>query len=122
MTTGYTTDASTPQDAERLALSKRIDAIGWGALLMLTGVIWLLPDQQVVQGTWLLATGVLLLALNAVRSRLGVGVSGLTTFLGAVALAAGLGEFFSIGLPLLAVVFIVVGATIILKPVGARKT
>ena len=113
---------SMTQDAERVVLSKRLDAIGWGLLFILTGALWLVPDQQAIPGVWLIGTGVLLLALNGIRYALGIGASAMTTLLGGVALAAGLGEYFGVRLPLLAILFIVVGGIIILKPLVERKT
>jgi hypothetical protein len=121
MPTTFDTDMATAPDPPKLMLSKRLDAIGWGLLLILTGALWLVPDQPAIPGVWLLGTGVLLLVLNGVRYRMGISVSGLTTLLGTVALVAGLGEYFSVRLPLLAIFLIVVGGSIVLKPLVARK-
>lgn len=103
-------------------LEKQLDGIGWGLLLVITGAVWLAPDWQTGESAWLIATGVLLLALNAVRRRMHVAVSGLTTFLGALALVAGLGDVLGIELPLLAIGFIVIGGSIALKAFIARST
>jgi hypothetical protein len=66
--------------------AKRLDQIGWGILLIMIGTIWLAP--AVPQGTGLIATGTLLLVLSAIRYRMGVHWSGVSTALGVLALAA----------------------------------
>jgi hypothetical protein len=101
---------------KREDLGSRLDGIGWGLLLIMTGAIWLVPEEQIPQGTWLVGTGLLLLALNGYRYLKGIDVSAFTTFLGALALAAGLGDYLGVQLPLLAILFIVIGASIIVKP------
>ncbi len=120
MTITHDVEAPSNQDRQRTGLDKRLETIGWGLFLIMTGAIWLVPEQQVPQGTWLIGTGVLLLTLNGIRSLKGIGVNGFTTFLGAVALAAGLSGYFGVRLPLLAICFIVIGASIILKPLVTR--
>lgn len=122
MSTMHNFDAPLGPEPQKLALGKRLDGIAWGLLFLMTGALWLVPDQQAIQGVWLIGTGVLLLGLNGIRYRMGIEVSGLTTLLGTVALAAGLGDYFKVQLPLLAILFIVVGGIIILKPLVARKT
>jgi hypothetical protein len=104
------------------AYSQRLDGIGWGLLLVMTGALWLMPDQQVPQGSWLVGTGLLLLVLNGIRYLKGIRVSGLTTFLGALALAAGLSDALGVRLPLLAICFIVIGGAIILRLFTVRAT
>ena len=120
MTTTHAVEVAASHHQQDTQLSRRIDGIGWGLLLIMTGAIWLIPDQQVPQGTWLIGTGALLLTLNGIRYLKGIGAHGLVTFLGAVALAAGLGEYFGLRLPLLAICFIVIGGGIILKPLIVR--
>lgn len=120
MTITHDVEAPSSEDKQKAALDRRLEAIAWGLFLIMTGAIWLVPEQQIPQGTWLIGTGVLLLALNGIRNLKGVAVSGVTTFLGAVALAAGLSGLFGVRLPLLAICLIVIGATIILKPLLTR--
>jgi hypothetical protein len=113
-------EAPPVEDSRRHALARQLDRIGWGLFLIMTGAIWLVPEHRVPPGTWLIGTGVLLLAINGMRHLKGLGVSGFTTFLGAVALAAGLGDALGIRLPILAICFIVIGASIILRPLVTR--
>ena len=92
----------------------RLDEIGWGLFLMMIGTIWLVPS--VPQGTWLIGTGVLILALNAIRYGTGHHVSVFSSMLGVLALAAGLGELLGIKLPLFAICLVAIGAWIVVKP------
>ena len=107
-------DFSTPSDTGR-----RLDQIGWGIFLIMIGAIWLVPN--VPQGTWLIGTGALLLALNVLRYSIGLHWSGVTTVLGVVALAAGVGELTGIRLPLFPICLILVGIGLVLKPLIAEE-
>lgn len=97
----------------------RLDQIGWGIFLIMIGTIWLVPG--VPQGTWLIGTGILLLALNAIRSRSGIPWSGVSVALGVLALAAGLGTFTGINLPLFPICLVIVGMGLILRPLISQK-
>jgi hypothetical protein len=102
-------DTSKPSDR-----ADRLDQVGWGIFLMMLGTIWLLP--HVPAGTLLGGTGVLLLGLNAVRRQVGIHVSGISVVLGTVALAAGLAELAGVTLPLFPICLVVVGASLIVRP------
>ena len=106
-------------DTDLASAATRLDQIGWGIFLVMIGVIWLVP--AVPQGTWLIGTGVLLLVLNAIRSRLGIQWSGVSVALGVLALVAGLGDFTGIKLPLFPICLVIVGATLILKPLVSER-
>jgi hypothetical protein len=106
-------------DTDLASAAKRLDQIGWGIFLVMIGVIWLVPG--VPQGTWLIGTGVLLLVLNAIRSRLGIPFGGVSVALGVLALAAGLGDFTGIKLPLFPICLVIIGATLILKPLVSQR-
>ena len=54
----------TEQDPQKMHLNKRLEAIAWGLFLIMIGALWLLPDETVPEGTWLLGVGVILLGLN----------------------------------------------------------
>ena len=105
--------------AETGDAGRRLDQIGWGIFLVMIGTIWLVPG--VPQGTWLIGTGILLLLLNAIRSRLGIPWSGVSVALGVLALAAGLGDFTGIRLPLFPICLVIVGAALILKPLVSAR-
>ena len=114
-----TTEKAEFTDTDMSATAKRLDQIGWGIFLVMVGAIWLV--LSVPQGTWLIGTGILLLVLNAIRSRLGIPLSGVSVALGVLALAAGLGDFTGINLPLFPVCLVIMGATMILRPMMSQR-
>jgi len=50
---------SIPVNAANGPLDRRLNDIGWGLLLMLTGLIWLVPTERVPEGAWLLGVAAL---------------------------------------------------------------
>lgn len=96
-------------------LNQRLEDVGWGLMLIFTGILWLAPDERVPHGTWLLGVGVILLGLNFVRYLKGIGVSVFTTLVGAFALLGGLAGLLSVNLPLFAAVLIVLGSAILFR-------
>ncbi len=105
--------------AEKDVFNKRLEDIGWGLLLVMTGGIWLVPHVPAPLGIWLTGTGLILLGINAVRYFRGIRLNRFTVALGALALAAGLEEFFSLDLPILALGLVLFGAIVLF---GARRT
>ncbi len=112
MTTQISTDGST----KRVALERCFEDVGWGVLLIAVGIIWLLPEKHVPHGSWLIAAGLIMLGLNTARFFSGIRLSGFSLVVGTLALIAGLGEFFGVGVPLLPIALIVIGACSLLKP------
>jgi hypothetical protein len=110
------TDQTVDGRATKVALERRFDDFGWGVLLIAIGTIWLLPETHVPHGTWLIAAGIILLGLNAARFFSGISMSGFSLVVGILALIAGLGEFFGVGVPLFPIALIVIGALSLLKP------
>lgn len=102
-------------------LNKRLEEVGWALFLITIGVIWLVPIQQLPEGLWLIVAGAIMLGINCIRYFNGIKMSGFTLILGALALIAGLGGVFAIKLPFFAVLFILLGLGIILKPL-LKKT
>jgi hypothetical protein len=109
-------------DTQKTALNKRLEDIGWALFLIMIGCIWLVPDEQIPQGTWLIGAGLIMLGLNGARYLNGIKVSGFTMLLGMVALAAGLGSLVGVELPLFAVFLILIGASIILRPLFGKRS
>jgi hypothetical protein len=102
--------------SERVALERRFEDIGWGVLLVAIGTIWLVPEKHIPHGSWLIAAGLILLGLNAVRFFRGIRMSGFSLVVGILALTAGLGEFFGVGVPLFPIALIVIGLCSLVKP------
>lgn len=105
-------------DAE---LDRRLEDLGWGLFFVLIGLVWLVPPEWVPDGAPLMGIGVLLLALNAVRWVKHVTVHVLSTALGVLALAGGVGELTDAELSLFPVFLVVVGAGIVFKPLLSHR-
>lgn len=94
-------------------LNRRFEAVAWGALFVLWGVMELFPSLP--KGTGAIGIGVILLGLNAVRSLKGVPTSGFTTTLGILAFVLGVLELSRLILrlpfemPVFAILLIVLG-------------
>ena len=113
---------SIDESTRKLALSKRLEDFGWAVLLIAIGTIWLVPDKIIPQGSWLIAVGVILLALNAVRSFNGIRMRGFSLAVGIVALIIGSSEFFGLRLPLFPIALIVIGVGMLLKPLFEKDS
>lgn len=104
-------------DPEKAALNKRLETAFWGLFLIMLGGQWLLNNRfDLPNGTWDVGVGLIFLGLNAARYFNGLKMSGFTTFLGILALVGGLAQMlfkFDLGGALL---LIVLGAYLILKP------
>lgn len=109
-------------ESREAVLDRRLEDIGWGLFFVLIGAIWFLPANLVPDGVPLMAVGLLLLALNVVRWLKGIPIHVLSTALGVLALAGGIGELLDAQLELLPLFLLVVGAGIVLKPLLERKT
>jgi len=104
------------KDPEKAALNKRLETVFWGLFLIMLGGQFLLKDLNLPDGIWDVGIGLILLGLNAARYFNGLRMSGFTTFLGILALVGGLAQMlfkFDLGGALL---LIVLGAYLILKP------
>lgn len=101
---------------------RRIDAIGWGLLFLMTGVLFLVPGLP--DGTWLVGLGLLMLGGNATRLYIGLPIDRFGVIIGAGALLAGLGALAGMEIPVVALGLIACGLAIIagqLKPGRAER-
>jgi hypothetical protein len=103
-------------------LDRRLHDIGWGLLLMLTGMIWLVPAERVPEGAWLLGVAAILLGVNVVRYVNHIAVSGFSLVLGFAALLAAFSRIWRTDLPVLAICLVVIGATLVAKPLLTKTT
>ncbi len=97
-------------------LDRRLNDIGWGLLFILTGLVWMLPADQVPAGAWLFGVAAILIGVNVVRYMKQIVVSRFSLALGLLALLAGLGQFWRVDLPLLAICLLVIGGSLVMKP------
>ena len=103
-------------DPEKAALNKRLETVFWGLFLIMLGGWSFVPKGIVPNGLWSIGVGLLLLGLNATRYYSHIRMSGFTTFLGILSLIGGLGElFFKADLDG-AILLIILGAYLIIKP------
>jgi hypothetical protein len=103
-------------DPQKAALNKRLETMFWGIFLIMLGGWTLIPEETVPKGAWSIGVGLLFLALNAVRYFNHIRMSGFTTFLGILALLGGIGDMLGWADLNGAVLLIVLGAYLILKP------
>jgi len=101
------------RDPQKNALDRRLDSIGWGLFLVMIGGLWLAPEGRIPEGTWLIGTGLIILGTSVVRFLNDINVSGFWVFIGILAFASGVGDVFGINLPVLALLFIFIGAGIL---------
>lgn len=101
---------------DAVQLDRQLNDIGWGLLFMLTGLIWLVPAQQVPSGSWLFGVAAVLIGMNVVRYVNHIGISSFSLSLGVLALLAGIGQFWRVDLPLVAICLLVIGASLVAKP------
>jgi hypothetical protein len=87
---------------------------------MLTGLVWMVPSQQVPEGTWLFGVAAILIGTNVVRYLKHVAMSGFSLVLGFLALLAAFGQLWRVDLPLLAICLFVIGASLVAKPLLTR--
>jgi hypothetical protein len=114
------TSEQVPDEAVRL--DRRLHDVGWGLLFILTGLVWLLPAEQVPPGGWLFGVAAILLGLNVVRALKRIAISGFSVVLGVAALVAAISQTWGTDLPLLALCLILIGASLLAKPLLTRTT
>ena len=117
---GQPTAEATPPEAvpapEKTALNKRLETVAWGLFLIMLGGFSLVPDETIPKGVWSIGIGVIMLGLNAARFLYKIRMSGFTTLLGILSLLGGIAEL--LGMTSLdgALLLIILGAYLILKP------
>ena len=68
--------SKTKLNEQKKSLDKRLDALGWGLFLIMIGCLWLIPEESVPEGTWLIGAGVIILVLIGIRYLYGIKISG----------------------------------------------
>ncbi len=112
----------TPREAEAKALNKRLDTIAWACFLIMIGCLGLVPKEQVPEGTWLVGVGVIWLGLNAARYLNRISMSSGTIILGILAIAAGLGDIFGVSMPVLPILLVLLGISLLVKHLYEDRT
>jgi hypothetical protein len=101
-------------------VASRIEAIGWGLLLLMTGILFLVPGLP--DGTWLVGLGVLMLGLNATRIYVGLRPDRFGVILGTGAVLAGFVIMAGIDVPVFALLLILCGLAIIAGQITQERT
>jgi len=104
------------QDPEKAALNKRLETVAWGLFLIMLGGFALVPDETIPKGVWSIGVGAIMLGLNAARHFNKIRMSGFTTLLGILALLGGIGELLGLTDLDAALLLLILGAYLILKP------
>ncbi|MGD8753825.1 MAG: hypothetical protein PVG14_20510 [Anaerolineales bacterium] len=103
-------------DEDKAALNKRLETIGWGLFLVMLGGFLLVPHEMVNKGLWSIGVGLIMLGLNVARYFNNIKMSGFTTFLGVISLISGILQLFGMQTLEGALLFIILGAYLLLKP------
>ena len=104
------------QDPEKAALNKRLETAAWGLFLIMLGGFALVPDETIPKGVWAIGVGLIMLGLNAARYFYKIKMSGFTTVLGILSLLGGITELLGFTSLEGALLLIILGAYLIIKP------
>ena len=105
--------------SDKRALDHQFERISWALFLIILGGLGLLPG--VPSGTWLIGTGLIMLGLNVARYVNGIPVSTFSISLGFAAVAFGVARFVGADLPVLPILLILIGASIIWRSARAHQ-
>jgi hypothetical protein len=100
----------------KTALNKRLETIAWGLFLIMLGGFMYVPDTVISKGIWSIGVGLIMLGLNVVRYSYKIKMSGFTTVLGILSLLAGALQLLGIIAIEGAMLLIILGAYLLLKP------
>jgi hypothetical protein len=122
---GQTADRRQPEevveDPDRAALNKRLEAVAWGAFLILLGGFMFVPEQFIAGGWWSIAIGLVMLGLNAARYFNGLRMSTFTTALGILSAVSGVLEVLGVYDLDGAMLLIILGAYLLIKPALEKR-
>ena len=108
-------------DPDKAAMNKNFERIAWGAFLIMLGGFMFVPEEIVKGGWWSIGVGLIFLGLNAARYFNGLRMSGFTTFLGIISIIGGVLDLVGMEGVNGAVLLIVLGGYIILKPYFEKR-
>jgi hypothetical protein len=114
-----TKESVTGHGAKNPIWNERLENIAWGLFLIIIGITFLGPDAEAPLGVWLIGAGLIMLGLNAVRYLSSIKTSSFTIGLGSVALVAGIASALSV--KIFGVLVILIGASIILRPLLGKN-
>ena len=103
-------------DPQKAAINKRLETMAWGAFLIMLGGFLFVPNEIIRGGWWSIGVGLIFLGLNLARYFNGLRMSWFTSLLGILSVAGGLFDLFGMEGVNGAVLLIVLGGYLILKP------
>ena len=100
--------------------SKALDGLAWGLFIVLVGVGWYVGEvYEMDTGPYIaLGVGLILIALNAIRSASEIKISKFSLFIGLVTLAIGAAGILGYTLDLFLTVLILIGLFIVGEALG----
>jgi hypothetical protein len=113
--------AVTVENTSKTVLNKRLETAAWGLFLVMLGGFMFIPETTLKRGIWSVGVGLIMLGLNVVRYTQKIRMSGFTTVLGVISLVAGVLQVLGIVAFEDAILLIILGAYLILKPWFDRR-
>ncbi len=107
--------------SERKRLAGRLDDVAWALLFLMSGAILVVPGVPHPWAAWFIGVGAILVGVNVVAYAFGLRVHVLTTGCGAIAMAAGVGAYVGIEIPIVALVLLLIGVVILAAPLIQRN-
>ena len=80
------------------------------------GILWMQPEGRLPEDTWLIGVGIIMLGLNGVRHLYGLKMSNFTIVVGVLALLAGIDDYLGFEVPILPIIIILLGISILIGP------
>lgn len=105
-----------------MTLNRRLHLLTWGSLLILTGGMWLIPDNIASWGTWLVGVGIILVGVNFIRYLNQITIGKFTSMLGAMLLCLGIAYLMGAHPPLIPVIIVTLGASAIFSALASDRS
>lgn len=99
--------------AKKRRLDRKIESVGWALFFIWSAVVLIAPDELIPEGSWLIGTGLIIIASMGIRYLYGIRIDGFWMVLGFFALGFGISEYFGLNLPFLPVILIILGVVIV---------
>ena len=108
----------TEYTSERNPLAAKLDAVGWGLFFIWVGTAFLM---DVGPGIGLLGVGIITLGMQVVRRFFDVTLEGFWIVVGVLFIAGGVWELFSVQVPLLPILLLVAGLSLLVSVVRGKQ-
>jgi hypothetical protein len=95
--------------------NKVLDGLAWGSFFILLGLVWIISTSNSIDAGALVAVGVgiILIAINLIRLRVGIKISKFSLFIGLIAFALGGAGILGYSLDLVPMIIILIGLFIV---------